>query len=259
MSPEVEPAETASGRRVIDPDRLAELEEERRFLLRSIADLDRERVAGDVDEADYEALRDGYTARAAGVLRAIEEGRSELPPKPPTDWKRRIAVIAAVVVVGVVAGILVSRFSGQRDPGDTITGGTSSNQVAVLLSEGRTLLSQGQYGEASRRYLNVLDIEPDNVEALTYAGWVLAASSQNQSAEAAANLLAQSKQFIAESIAVDPTYADSYCLLAVIASQLENDPAEAALRREECLANNPSSEIRELIEKEVIEVTPTTG
>ena len=36
----------------MNPDRLAELEEERRFLLASIRDLDRERSVGDVDEAD---------------------------------------------------------------------------------------------------------------------------------------------------------------------------------------------------------------
>ena len=40
-----------------------ELEEERRFLLASIRDLDREREAGDVDDADFTALRDGYVAR----------------------------------------------------------------------------------------------------------------------------------------------------------------------------------------------------
>ena len=56
-------------------DRLAELEEERRYLLRSLKDLERERDAGDVDEADYLTLRDGYTVRAAAVLRQIEDGR----------------------------------------------------------------------------------------------------------------------------------------------------------------------------------------
>ena len=58
----------------MNPDQLAELEEQRRFLLRSISDLDREHHYGDVDDHDYETLRDGYTARAASVLRAIEAG-----------------------------------------------------------------------------------------------------------------------------------------------------------------------------------------
>jgi hypothetical protein len=104
------------------PDRLAELEEERRFLLRSIADLEREHAAGDVDDADYHALLDGYTARAATVLRAIDEDRAALPPKPPRNWKRTLISIGVVLVVAAVAGILVARFSGQRNDGDTITG-----------------------------------------------------------------------------------------------------------------------------------------
>ena len=60
-----------TDQRTINPDTLAELEEERRFLLRSLTDLERELEAGDVDRADYEVLRDGYTARAATVMRAM--------------------------------------------------------------------------------------------------------------------------------------------------------------------------------------------
>ncbi len=48
------------------------LEAERDFLLRSIADLDAEEAAGDLDHADHDTLRDDYVARAAAVLRALE-------------------------------------------------------------------------------------------------------------------------------------------------------------------------------------------
>ena len=77
---------------------LATLEEERRFLLRSLTDLEREHDAGDVDDLDYQTLKDGYTVRAAKVLREIEEGRGELPAPKPRRWSRVIAVTAAVVV-----------------------------------------------------------------------------------------------------------------------------------------------------------------
>ena len=60
----------------MDPDELARLEEERRFLLRSITDLEREYEAGDVDDDDYQTLMDGYTARAAAVMRTIDDGRA---------------------------------------------------------------------------------------------------------------------------------------------------------------------------------------
>ncbi|MBV8305542.1 MAG: hypothetical protein JOZ04_15120, partial [Acidimicrobiia bacterium] len=47
----------------VDLDALADLEEQRRFLLQSLKDLDREREAGDIDDLDYRTLKDDYTAR----------------------------------------------------------------------------------------------------------------------------------------------------------------------------------------------------
>ena len=58
----------------LDLDALAE---ERDFLLSSLRDLDAEHDAGDIDDVDYETLRDDYTVRTAQVLRAI--GRAEQP------------------------------------------------------------------------------------------------------------------------------------------------------------------------------------
>ncbi|MDQ6616327.1 MAG: hypothetical protein M3083_16690, partial [Actinomycetota bacterium] len=51
---------------------LESLRQEREFLLRSLADLDAEYEAGDIEEKDYRSLTDDYTARAAAVLRAID-------------------------------------------------------------------------------------------------------------------------------------------------------------------------------------------
>jgi tetratricopeptide (TPR) repeat protein len=69
------------------------MEEERDFLLRSISDLDREWAARDLAEADYRRLRDGYTARAAAVLRQLqalegagsEAGGTAVAAEPPAD------------------------------------------------------------------------------------------------------------------------------------------------------------------------------
>ena len=66
---------TATTGDALDPDEVAALEEQRDFLLSSLADLDREHEAGDLDDDDYEALRDDYTSRAATVL---EELRTRL-------------------------------------------------------------------------------------------------------------------------------------------------------------------------------------
>jgi hypothetical protein len=56
---------------------LIALAEERDFLLSSLRDLDAEHDAGDIDDVDYETLRDDYTVRTAQVLRAIS--RAEQP------------------------------------------------------------------------------------------------------------------------------------------------------------------------------------
>ena len=75
-----DPAPLSTLRSGAHLDRLAELEEERRFLLRSLDDLEREHEAGDVDDRDYETLQDGYTVRAAAVLRADRVG--SFAPRP---------------------------------------------------------------------------------------------------------------------------------------------------------------------------------
>ena len=48
------------------------LEEERSFLLRSLADLDAERADGNVDDGTYERLHADYTARAARVIHQLD-------------------------------------------------------------------------------------------------------------------------------------------------------------------------------------------
>ena len=54
---------------------MSEPADQREFLLRSLEDLEREHDAGDLDDADYIALKDDYTARAAAALRAEPAAR----------------------------------------------------------------------------------------------------------------------------------------------------------------------------------------
>src|SRR5919202_5703439 len=102
----------------------AELEEERQFLLDSLRDLERERAEGELDEADYEVLREDYTARAATVLHALEHGE-EVPTGVNARPRRHRVVIAvgAVLAVAAMAGAVVADLLGQRVPGQ---GGSGS-------------------------------------------------------------------------------------------------------------------------------------
>src|SRR5207249_2674682 len=132
-----------------DVDALADLEEQRRFLLGSLRDLEQEWAAGDIDEADYRTLRDDYTARAAAVLRAIEDGRAapaESDAISPAARRRRLRITAAVtlgvLLLAVIAGLAVARSSGERVRGPTLAGVSSG--VADKLRRAHELDQQGK-------------------------------------------------------------------------------------------------------------------
>ena len=242
MTTEARPA----GRRDAgDPDRIAELEAERSFLLQSLRDLEAERAAGDVDDHDYETLRDGYTKRAADVLRQIEAGRAALPAKRPTPWTRRIVVIGAVVAVAVTAGWLMARSSGQRLPGDEITGDGAGSDVAALLSQARTSFDDPQ--RAIELYGQVLAVRPDHPESLTYRGWLIFLVSQSAPEDQQPELVDRARQDLGAAIESDTGYADPHCFLAVIASGAD-DADTAREEADRCLALDPPAEVRSLME-----------
>jgi tetratricopeptide (TPR) repeat protein len=158
---------TTSRREALDPDALAALEDQRDFLLRSLDDLEAEHAAGDIDEHDYETLRDDYTARAATVLRAIERrNAARAAARPPRRTQRVIAAGAVVVLVGVLAGLFVAQSSGRRAPGEGITGGVDS--ARSVLAEADQLLAEGEVDEAIARYQDARELDPTNLDVLRH-------------------------------------------------------------------------------------------
>ncbi len=155
----------------LDPDALAALEEERDFLLRSLDDLERERAAGDIDDVDYRTLRDDYTARAAEVLRAIDEGREALASAPPApSTSRRVLTVLALVVVAVIAGVLVTQASGRR--GSAGLTGLDVSAASSKIKDCQGLEQDGDAKGALDCYSEILDSLPGNVNALTFRGWL---------------------------------------------------------------------------------------
>ncbi|MGB0114842.1 MAG: hypothetical protein WBP59_16610, partial [Ilumatobacteraceae bacterium] len=149
---------TATGVRL---DRLAELEEERRFLLRSLTDLEREHDAGDVDDLDYRTLKDGYTVRAAAVLRQIEDGRAGLAPRTKRRWGRAAAVTAAVVAGSIGVGVVLAGAWGERSSGQEITGFTPGDESRILLTSARDALGVGDFELANSLFARVIEMERD--------------------------------------------------------------------------------------------------
>lgn len=245
-------------RTVMDPDRLAELEDERRFLLDSLRDLEREREFGDVDDHDYRVLRDGYVVRAAEVLRAIEAGRAALPPKPPRNWWRLLGWTGVVIAVAVGAGLLLAQSSGQRMPGQEITGGIPGGDVPGLLVQARAQMFAGDVVGAQALYGEVLVQRPNHPEALAYNGWLLAILAQGAGDELSPLALETAQASLRRSIEVAPDYADPHCFLAIIAANFEGDTATAAVEAEACLANDPPADMRGLLEEFVFALDDTS-
>ncbi len=231
----------------MDPEHLARLEEERAFLLDSIRDLEREREAGDVDDADFRTVRDGYVARAAAVLREIEQGREPAAAAPGRPWWRRLVVPVATLAVGVGLGLLVSNYAGQRLPGQTVTGGMPLDEVATLLAQGRSLLNTDTAG-ALAAYQQVLDIEPDNAEARTYTGWLVVLNGRQADDD---EQVRQGIELLTSAASIDPLYADPHCLLAVANGRFLAVPEVEVARTEgqKCLDANPPRDMLPMIQQ----------
>ena len=224
------PAGGGVSRRQIDPDALAALEEERAFLLRSLRDLEREHDAGDVDDEDYAALKDDYTARAAAVIRSIEQRQGVARSvRRAHDWRRTAAVLGVVGVLAVGAGWVVFRDAGTRAPGQGLTGDVrqdSSNlilQAQGLTGQAQAALQEGNPGRAVdlfesavEAYTKALEISPGNVQAITYRAWVLHTVALSSESAVATELDAQAYQGLSEAIAIDPDYSDARVFRAIL-------------------------------------------
>ena len=240
------------------PDQtIAELEEERDFLLRSLDDLEAEHDAGDVDEHDYTALRDSYTARAAAVLRALDErtaptasGEDGRPITAPPSRRTRqtVAIVAVFAIFAAVAGTLVMRTAGQRLPGDNVSGSTPTSPVAKLLAQAQTQFQAQHLLDAVRTYDQVIALDPRNAEALAYKGWLLRLAGHQGNDQL---LVDRGLTSIRAAEAAQPSYPDAHFFAGETLLRDKNDAAGAIAEFEQFLADDPPPDYAPLVQKEL--------
>ncbi|HEV7862835.1 MAG TPA: tetratricopeptide repeat protein [Acidimicrobiia bacterium] len=257
-----------------DPDALASLESERDFLLRSISDLDAERAAGNLDDERYQALKDDYTARAAAVLRSIEEGRDARPTPPPAPRKRKLLTGGGVLAFVLVAALALAAAAGKRHDGQTISGNAQSgggapssggaapgseaadparraalerqvkehpDDAAAHLVYARYLLEAGEPTEAVKEYVTSAKIDPKNPEANAYAGWVLflAAQSANADPATATELIDRALTRLDAAVDSADDYPDAHFFRGMVQFRGKNNPKAAVPDFERYLALVP--------------------
>lgn len=215
-----EPDEAVPQGPVLDPVRRAELEEERDFALRSLRDLAAEHDVGDIDDRDYSVLTERYLARAATALRALDgtaeagveavEATAAAPtplegsPRRAGLWRRRLLIVIGVALVGGGAAWAVVASSATRLPGQEITGQALGAQVeAQTLQQAEQAADRGDGVNALKGFQKVLDSDPNQPEALTGEGWVLAQTQQP-------SLLRQGLTMLLAAEQAAPTYAPAH-------------------------------------------------
>lgn len=250
-----------SGERI---DRIAELEEERRFLLRSLKDLEREHDAGDVDDDDHATLRDGYTVRAATVLRQIDDGKRQLAPKKPRRWGFIAAVTAAAILTAGGIGLVLANAFGERGQNQEITGFTPGDSIRSTLASARAAMNAGQFEQANELFIDADRRERErgneNAEARTYLGWTFALLVRSDSESVATDeRLEPALLALTQAIDIDPTYADPYCFVAIIEYNFRNDADAALPFVEECESRNPPADVENLIVSFADEIRAAAG
>ena len=228
-----------------------ELRDEQRFLLNSLRDLEREREAGDIDDADYATLRDGYVARAAAITRELE-GTAAHVDAPVTPWRKRLIAVAVVLAVAVGSGVLVARFSGQRLPGQSATGGIEQSTAGLLASARQ--LNFSNPSKSIELYSQVLKLEPDNAEALTYRSWLLALTARSAKGDVKQLALITAVSDLLKAQQADPQYPDAHCFLGIVYFRFLEQASLAKKQLDVCVAMNPPASVTSFVNAIVKEV-----
>ena len=131
-------------------------------------------------------------------------------------WRHAAVWTVAVVAVTGAAGLLVARSSGSRTADGSITGEIRSTAREKIF-EAQQRLADGDMAGAIAAYDEALEIQPSNVEALTYRGWLTSRQGDRDGAG----------PYLDDAVAVDPAYPDARLFRAIVALE-EGDGASAA-------------------------------
>jgi hypothetical protein len=247
----------------------ATLEAQREFLMRSLEDLDAEREAGNIDDGTYGRLHGDYTARAAAVLRALD-GEQVPAPKgaPPMSRRNRVLTIGGIIAFAIAAAVVLAITISPRLPGQTVTGGVSTdtkaaaaalkqaaldhpNDYTARIAYARSLL-QNDPVDALTQYGAAAKLRPKEPEPPTYIGWILGLSSKSVGDNATrSSVVKQSLSELALAQRLDPKYPDAYVFEGLVRDQFLNQPGAAVPYLEKYLQLAPDGDQATLVRQEL--------
>lgn len=246
------------------------LEEERRRLMRSLRELEEERLGDELPATAYRELRDETESRAVAVLRAQEAldgagaGRpGRIGPIEPRDrqpGRTALTVLVGAAVLAATVPLLAGAIR-DRDPGQPITGGSLAGDplaffqqrvrdhprdLAARLDLARGLMSAGDVRSAVEQYLTALQLDPRNPEARANLGFLLYQAGQPE----------EGLEQVEEALDVEPSYPEGLYFKGVILLRGLDRPGEAAEALRAYLEAAPFGSRRAEVERLLEETEP---
>ncbi|MGA0709407.1 MAG: cytochrome c-type biogenesis protein CcmH [Ilumatobacteraceae bacterium] len=183
--------------------------------------------------------------------------REQVSTDTSSPSRRRVVVVAGLVIVAVGVGWFVANSAGQRLPGQSSSGGIEDS-TASLLSQARQLnFSDPQ--QSIELYSQVLELNPDNVEALTYRSWLVALVAREAADDVKLLAVATSLEGLQRAIEIDPRYADAHCFMGIVKFRFAGDAQGARDALDVCEANDPPAEVAGFVDSIRAEVDAALG
>jgi cytochrome c-type biogenesis protein CcmH len=183
--------------------------------------------------------------------------REQSMTESPRPTARRRVIIVGVVVVAIGAGWFVANSAGQRLPGQSASGGIEDS-TASLLSQARQLnFSDPQ--QSIELYTKVLELNPDNVEALTYRAWLIALVARDAADDVKLVAVATALEGLQQATEIDPQYPDAHCFMGIVKFRFAGDAQGAKQALDLCEASNPPAEVAGFVDSIRTEVDAALG
>jgi tetratricopeptide (TPR) repeat protein len=235
----------------------------------------------DADFAELRARYEGEAAAILTELDRLGPAEPAPPPPTPTvarrsAWRHPAALATAavlLVVFGIAVGAGIVRYT-EPDPmaGQPQTGSrplavlpretpgamdapSAANAPAVapgkplppemlrgMLQAARSSLAEGRYSEAIAAYQAILKRDPNNVDATTHLGLILALGGGPDHADRALEIFDRA-------LAIDPTYLPALLYRGQVLYETKGDVAGAVRSWEKFVALAPPGEDRDRVAK----------
>ena len=180
------------------------------------------------------------------------------PPPRPRSWARIAVAGAGVVCIAGGASWAVAASSGTRLPGEEITGRSlGPEELAADLQTAQTDESRNDVTDAIKQYQKVLAAQPNQVQALSGEGWLLAGTGQP-------SLLRQGLGLLQSAEKAQPTYAPAH-LYRGLALLSEDDYGDSVPELQWYLAHDPDPSLVAEVNKALtqaqagVAATPAAG